>query len=242
PSWIPAAVRRRTRLVDYWTRGTGPVSTSLLVRIRRLPGVRAAAGSILDLNNDTTNTKLIDRDGKAIQANGNPTFGFGIDPSEPRFNPLHLVAGHWASGPHDVVIDSNTAKKYDYAVGDSIGAAAKGPAERFRITGIAKYGDVDSLGGATIGVFTIPTAQRLLELHGFTAISVAAKPGVSQQALVDRIQQVVPGGIQVKTADEQAQADKKNIDLFLSVIRGFLLGFGGIALFVGAFVIFNTLS
>src|SRR5262249_35035697 len=47
---------------------------------------------------------------------------------------------------------------------------------------------------------------------------------------------------QVKTGDEQAQADKKNIDLFLSVIRGFLLGFGGIALFVGAFVIFNTLS
>jgi putative ABC transport system permease protein len=236
------AVVSRKSLVDYSNSGNGTVSPALLAKIRRLPEVQAAAGSIIDLNNDTTNTKLIDRDGKAIDANGNPTFGFGVDPSQPRFNPLHLVAGSWARGPHDVVIDYNTAKKHDFAVGDSIDAAAKGPKERFRITGIAKYGDVDTLGGATIAVFTIPTAQRLLRLHGYTAIPVAAKHGVSQSQLVSRIEQVVPGGVQVKTGDEQAKADKKNVQTFLSVIRGFLLGFGGIALFVGAFVIFNTLS
>jgi putative ABC transport system permease protein len=236
------AVVSKKSLVDYSNSGNGTVSTSLLARIRRLPEVQTAAGSIIDLNNDTTNTKLIDRDGKAIDTNGNPTFGFGVDPSQPRFNPLHLVAGAWATGPHDVVIDSNTAKKHHFAVGESIGAAAKGPKQTFRITGIAKYGDVDTLGGATIAVFTIPTAQRLLQLDGFTAISVSAKPGISRPKLVSRIEQLVPGGVQVKTGDEQAKADKKNIQTFLSVIRGFLLGFGGIALFVGAFVIFNTLS
>jgi putative ABC transport system permease protein len=196
----------------------------------------------MDLNNDTTNTKLIDRNGKAIDSNGNPTFGLGVDPSQPQFNPMHLVAGRWASGRHDVVIDVNTAKKHHFAVGDSIGAAAKGPEERFRISGIAKYGDVDSLGGATIAVFTIPTAQHLLRLDGFTAISVAGKHGISKTQLVDRLRQVVPGNVQVKTGDQQARSDKKNVQTFLSVIRGFLLGFGGIALFVGAFVIFNTLS
>jgi putative ABC transport system permease protein len=236
------AVVSRKSLVDYSNSGNGTVSPTLLARIKRLPEVEAAAGSIIDLNNDTTNTKLIDRDGKAIQANGNPTFGFGVDSSQPRFNPLHLVAGRWASGRHEVVIDFNTAKKHDFAVGDSIEAAAKGPKERFRISGIAKYGDVDSLGGATIAVFTIPTAQDFLRLDGFTAISVAAKNGVSRGELVRRIEQVAPGGVQVKTGDEQAKSDKKDIDTFLSVIRGFLLGFGGIALFVGAFVIFNTLS
>jgi putative ABC transport system permease protein len=236
------AVVSRKSLVDYSNSGNGTVSTSLLARIRRLPDVQAAAGSIIDLNNDTTNTKLIDRNGKAIQANGNPTFGFGVDPSQPRFNPLQLVAGSWASGRHDVVIDSNTAKTHHFAVGDSIDAAAKGPKERFRISGIAKYGDVDSLGGATIAVFTIPTAQRLLRLDGYTAISVAARPGVSKTQLVRRLERALPGGVQVKTADEQAKADQKDVQTFISVIRGFLLGFGGIALFVGAFVIFNTLS
>jgi putative ABC transport system permease protein len=236
------AVVSKKSIVDYSNSGNGTVSPALLARIRALPQVDAATGSIMDLNNDTTNTKLIDRDGKAIDSGGNPTFGFGVDPSQTRFNPMHLVEGSWATGPHDVVIDSNTAKTHHFSVGDSIGAAAKGPKERFRITGIAKYGDVDSLGGATIAVFTIPTAERMLQLHGFTAISVAARSGVSQSALVHRIQQVVPGGVQVKTGAEQAKDDKKNVQTFLSVIRGFLLGFGGIALFVGAFVIFNTLS
>jgi putative ABC transport system permease protein len=236
------AVVSKKSLVDYSNSGNGTVSPALLAKVRRLPEVEAAAGSIIDLNNDTTNTKLIDRDGKAIEANGNPTFGFGVDPSQPRFNPLHLVAGQWASGRHEVVIDVNTAKKHHFAVGDSIDAAAKGPKERFRISGIAKYGDVDTLGGATIAVFTIPTAQRLLRLDGFTAISVAAKPAVSQERLVRQIAQVVPGSVQVKTGAEQARSDKKNVQTFLSVIRGFLLGFGGIALFVGAFVIFNALS
>ncbi len=236
------AVVSGRKLVDYSNSGNATVSKSLLVRIRALPEVSAAAGAILDLNNDTTNTKLIDRNGKAIQSNGNPTFGFGLDPSQPRFNPMHLVNGRWATGRHEVVIDSNTAKKHHFALGDSIGAAARGPKEQFRIVGIAKYGDVDSLGGATIAVFSIPTAQKLLQLDGFTAISVAAKRGVSTLRLVDALEGAVPGNVQVKTAAEQAKADKKDVDTFVSFIRGFLLGFGGIALFVGAFVIFNTLS
>ncbi|MDX6485071.1 MAG: putative transport system permease protein, partial [Gaiellaceae bacterium] len=53
---------------------------------------------------------------------------------------------------------------------------------------------------------------------------------------------ILPGTAQVKTADEQASADKKSVAGFISFIRGVLLAFGGIALFVGAFVIFNTLS
>jgi putative ABC transport system permease protein len=236
------AVVSGRKLVDYSNSGNATVSRSLLVKIRSLPEVAAAAGAIIDLNNDTTNTKLIDRDGKAIQANGNPTFGFGLDPSQPRFNPMHLVTGRWATGPHEVVIDSNTAKKHHFGVGDSIGAAAKGPKEQFRIVGIAKFGDVDSLGGATIAVFSIPTAQRLLRLDGFTAISVAAKPGVSTPRLVHALEAAVPGNVQVRTAAEQARSDKKDIQTFVSFIRGFLLAFGGIALFVGAFVIFNTLS
>jgi putative ABC transport system permease protein len=236
------AVVSGKKLVDYSNSGNATVTPQLLARIRSQPDVAAAAGSILDLNGDSTTAKLIDRDGKAIDSHGNPTFGFGLDPSQPRFNPMHLVTGRWATGRHEVVIDSNTAHEHHFQVGDAIGVAAKGPKERFKVVGIAKYGDVDSLGGATIAVFSIPTARELLKLEGFSAISVAAKPGVSQTQLVRELRTILPGNAQVKTASEQAKADQKGVNTFLSVIRGFLLGFGGIALFVGAFVIFNTLS
>src|SRR5213595_1043081 len=81
-----------------------------------------------------------------------------------------------------------------------------------------------------------------MHVDGFTAIQVAAKHGLSQDELAGRLQRLVPGTAQVKTADEQASSDKKSIGGFITFIRGFLLGFGGIALFVGGFVIFNTLS
>ena len=46
----------------------------------------------------------------------------------------------------------------------------------------------------------------------------------------------------MKTAAEQASADSKESQEGLSFIKYFLLGFGGIALFVGSFVIANTLA
>ena len=236
------AVVSGKKLVDYSNSGNATVSRAVLEQVKRSPDVAAAAGALIDLNGDSTHANLIGRDGKAIQSNGNPTFGFGIDTSQPRFNPLKLKDGHWAAGPGQVVIDQETAQKHHFAVGDTIGVAASGPKEMFRIVGTATYGDVKSLGGATFAVFAIPTAQRLLDLHGYSVISVAAKQGVSADRLVSELKHEVPATAQVRTAKQQANEDKKGVASFISFIRGFLLGFGGIALFVGAFVIFNTLS
>jgi putative ABC transport system permease protein len=236
------AVVSGRKLVDYSNGGNATVSRALLERIRRMPDVAAASGALVDLNGDSTHATLIGRDGTAIRTNGNPTFGFGVDPSQPRFNPLKLKDGRWATGPNEVVIDAQTAKKHHFEVGDTIGVAAHGPRRSFHIVGTATYGNVQSLGGATIAVFSIPTAQRLLDLQGYSEISVAAKPGVSNAKLVSELKQDVPRTTQVLTAKQQANEDKKGVSSFISFIRGFLLGFGGIALFVGAFVIFNTLS
>jgi putative ABC transport system permease protein len=236
------AVVSGKKLVDYSSSGNATVSPSLLRSIQKQHDVAAAAGAVMDLNGDSTRAKLIGRDGKAIDHNGAPTFGFGIDTSQPRFNPMTLESGRWAASPSEVVIDSGTAKDSHFAVGDTIGIASNGPKRRFTITGVAKFGDVESLGGATFAVFTIPTAQNLLHLHGYTGISVAAKDGVSPAKLTSELRSVVPGTAQVRSAVQQADEDKKGVASFVNFIRGFLLGFGGIALFVGAFVIFNTLS
>ena len=59
---------------------------------------------------------------------------------------------------------------------------------------------------------------------------------------MSRLRAIVPAHAQVRTGDEQAQEDKKGVAGFVSFLRYVLLGFGGLALFVGAFVIFNTLS
>ena len=113
----------------------------------------------------------------------------------------------------------------------------------FKLVGIAQYGSVGSIGSATFATFTLPTAQELLDRKGkLDAISVSAKPGVSQDQLVAQIKQVVPlNKVEVRTQAQQVKEAKKSAS-FTKIIKYFLLSFATIALFVGAFVIFNTLS
>ena len=56
------------------------------------------------------------------------------------------------------------------------------------------------------------------------------------------LQSELPPTAQVKTAGQQAQDDAEETNAFISFLRGFLLAFGGVALFVGSFVIANSLS
>jgi putative ABC transport system permease protein len=228
--------------VSFAQSGSPTVPASVLARIKGLDDVETAAGQIFNLNDSSDTGKLIGRNGKPLGSSGNPTFAFGLDPDLGTLNPLTLTDGRWASGPQEIVIDSGSAKQGHFEVGDRIGAAVQGPVKQYRITGIAKFGSVDSLGGATIAIFDTPTAQKLLGKDGYDLIAVSAKDGVSPQFLVDEIEPVLPANAEVQTGSEQAKAAAKDISEFTKFIQYFLLAFGAVALFVGAFVIFNTLS
>jgi putative ABC transport system permease protein len=217
---------------------TPPIDVGLLPKIKALPGVAAATGSVID----DTNTDILTKDGKAVDTGGAPSFGFGVDPAMQEFNPLKLLEGKWPQGPDDVVIDTGTADEQGYKIGDTVKIATLQPVKSFHLVGLAQYGDVSSLGSATFAVFTIPTAQVLLDRVGkFDTIAVAAKEGVSQQAIAEEIKPLLPPTAQVRTADAQVKEDAKDVS-FTKFIRYFLLSFAGVALFVGAFVIFNILS
>jgi putative ABC transport system permease protein len=210
---------------------------NLLAKVRALPDVSAAEGSV---TNDKT--KLVGRDGKLIGGHGAPTFAFSVDPrSDQRFNPLELTSGRWPDGAKQVVIDSGTASDKHYAVGNTIGIQASGPVEQFRVVGVAKLPGV-SIGGATMAVFDLSTSQRLLHREGrLDAIRVQAKSGVATGKLLTEIRAVIPTTVQARDVAAQEKRDKKSVS-FTSFIQYFLLAFAGIALFVGSFVIANTLS
>ncbi len=237
-----AAVISGKQIVKFSSSGNATVPASLLSRVKQLPDVDEASGQIFDLTSGANYAKLIDRNGKTIGGQA-PTLAFGFDGGASRFNPLTLTDGTWASGNDEVVIDAATGRDHHFEVGDRMGVSAQGPIRSYRVAGIAKFGNVDSLGGATFAVFDVPTAQMLLHKEGvLDAISVASKPGVSPQQLKREIQPILPASAEVRTGAEQAQANAKDTKEFTKLIQLFLLAFGGIALFVGAFVIFNTLS
>jgi putative ABC transport system permease protein len=211
---------------------------SLLARVRTLPGVAEAQGGISDT------AQLVGRDGKVISNGGSPGLAYSVHAhGNQRFNPLQLVSGSWPAGPTEVAIDAHTAEQHHYAVGATIGVIARGAEQRFTIAGIAKIGGVSSLGGATMAIFDFPVAQRLFDKQGkLDSISIAAQHGYKPEQLVREIAPILPPNAQVRTGEAEAQHATEDTNGFLSIIQDFLLAFAGVALFVGSFVIANTLA
>ena len=211
---------------------------SLLGKVRALPGVAVAEGGISD------EAKLVGRDNKVVSFGGAPNLAFSVDPSgDQRFNPLVLTEGHWPSGPNEIAIDAKTASSKHFNVGDSIGVLARGPVQKFRIAGLVRFGSVSSLGGSTLAIFDVPTAQRLFNKVGkLDSIGVATKPNVTPAELVSQIRPLLPATAQVRTGQQEAKQAAKDTNGFLTILEYFLLAFGYIALFVGIFVIANTMG
>src|SRR4029453_16731358 len=107
---------------------------------------------------------VIGRGGESIGGQ-NPTFVSAFDMTHPELSPFKLAKGDWPAGAGEIAIDAGPADNHHYAVGDEIGLAANGPVKKYRITGIATFGDVDSIGGAGVAIGAPPTAQGALR-HG----------------------------------------------------------------------------
>ncbi|HEV8250169.1 MAG TPA: FtsX-like permease family protein [Gaiellaceae bacterium] len=207
----------------------------VLDEVEQLPGVRLAQGSIED------EARLVDDDNNPIGRGG---FAVGVDPAaDQSLNPLQLVTGQWPEGDGEIAVDKATADKEHFELGERIGAFADGPVRTYRLSGIVRFGSVDSLGGATIAVLDLGTAQRLFDKRGrLDLIRVQAKDGVSDAELLGQIDPLLSGTTQVKTAAEQASSDSEETQAGMNILKYFLLGFGAVALLVGSFVIANTLS
>ncbi len=209
---------------------------SLIATVRGVPGVAAAEGSV------DGEAQIIGDDGKAIVYGGAPNLGFSIANGDSVFNPLTLVEGDWP-GSGQVAIDEATADKENFAIGREVGVQGDGPVERLRISGFFRFGSVSTIGGATLVGFDLPMAQRIFNKEGkLDEIAVAAEPGTSPEALVQELENVLPASAEVKLASEQAKEDASDTNEFITFLQGFLLAFAGIALFVGSFVIANSLS
>jgi putative ABC transport system permease protein len=213
-----------------------PVPEDLVATVEAVPGVAAAEGGVGGY------AQMVDpATGEAIGGVGPPTLGTNWNVVANAS--LELRSGSAPTGADDVVVDAATAKEHDLSVGQRIRILFQGPPGEFTISGVVGFGNADNLAGATLVLFDTPTAQRVLDREGeFDEIDVVAEPGVSEVELRNRIQQVLPDDVEAVTsaavADEQSQQLKEALGFF----RTTLLVFAFIALFVGAFVIFNTFS
>ncbi len=212
------------------------VPESVVERVRAVSGVGRAEGQVIG-----TGSLVVD--GKHVEPNANAPVIVASVMSDP-FNPTRAVEGRQPRRPGEISLLKENAEDEDIRLGQRIGLATRTGVKPVTVVGFVQYGDVSSVGGATLIITTLADAQRWFELEGRVSdIAVAAAPGVSPQQLVRRIGPVLPRTLQAKTGEQDAADEAKEVnDQIGSFLTPALLTFAGAALLVGAFIIFNTFT
>ena len=205
-----------------------------LEAVEQVDGVETAAGGIF------TTGRFVDAEGEPLSAGFAPEFISSVAP-EP-FETLTYTEGRPPQTADEASIDQSTADREGFEPGDTLRIAGEAGVKEYEISGIQRLGDTAS-GGSGPSVLTLPEAQRLTGKVGeLDAISVQAADGVEPGELSRRINEVLPARLTVETGNQAAERQSQDIKDDLSFLRVILLVFGGVALLVGSFLIFNTFS
>ncbi|MEV6651662.1 FtsX-like permease family protein [Streptomyces sp. NPDC051219] len=157
-------------------------------------------------------------------------------------SPVKLTGGREPRGSGEALLDKDTADNKKVRIGDTLTVLAQPGSFKVEIVGIATFTTTNP--GAALVFLDTPTAQtKLLGRPGVaTSISVTAAPGVSDTVLKERVAAAVGDEYELMTADEQAESAAAQLGGFLDVIKYVMLGFAGVAVLVGVFLIVNTFS
>jgi putative ABC transport system permease protein len=186
---------------------------------------------------------IIDKHGEPIQPGGAPTFGTSVGGDEALAGDVSFREGRAPSGPDEMAIDARTAEGAGFTLGDTVEVVFEEGHDSFTLVGIVGFGETDSLLGATMAGFDLPTAQTVLGKEGVVdEIGVRAEEGVSARELRERIAADLPDGVEALTAEQVAADGTAAVRDALGIFTTVLLVFAGVALLVGTFVIWNTFN
>ncbi|MBW1602739.1 ABC transporter permease [Streptomyces sp. JJ66] len=199
-------------------------------------GVERATGLTV-----STGLTVVDADNENIgPTNGAPTLASNW--TEVDRKAMKVTAGHPPRGPDEVMIDADTADAHGLQLGDELRTVTASGEFTSRISGIATF-QVTNPGAAVVYYDTATAQERLLGgPERFTAVAVTAAEGFTDELLRENVANAVGGDYTVLTQEEQAARSKQDMGSFLEVIKYALLGFAGIAVLVGVFLIVNTFS
>ncbi|MGW3914454.1 ABC transporter permease [Streptomyces sp. NPDC005070] len=219
---------------------TGATETVPASLVDRLAGVEGVAATHVDAS--VENAPVVDGANKSVgPTTGAPTIVTNWEITER--SPVKLTSGHEPHGAGEALLDADTADKKHLGIGDTLTVQAQPGSFKVRIVGIATFTTTNP--GAALIFLDTPTAQSKLlgRPDAGTSISVDAAPGVDDAVLKKRVSAALGAGpYDVKTAEEQAKSSAEQLGGFLDVIKYVMLGFAGIAVLVGIFLIVNTFS
>ena len=164
---------------DFGTGERPNVPSSLLADVQSAPGVAAAEGDVqVALRAGRRQERQGDRQSRdrVRRRSGfawHPESELSVVPPRRRLGPAHATTGRRST--------RTPPTRRSLKIGDNVTILTTLSPRTYILVGIVKFGDANSLAGASASLFTVPEAQRLANApNEFSQISVAAEPGVSQ--------------------------------------------------------------
>jgi putative ABC transport system permease protein len=224
PERATATVRAATTLAEE---ARPALPADLPGRLRRLEGVRAVSGKVLgevQLKPVTGSVK-------------GPSLGLSW-PEDGALSPLELVAGR-PPRLGEAAVSAGFARSDQVRVGDAVEVATAQGSSELRVSGIVRVNGHDGTGPAALVVFDLATARRLLGVGGYSSVDMLAARGALTS---QRLPGLERGRLELVAPGRAVQDDSAGVSAFLETVAGILRSFGILALVVGSFLIFNTLS
>ncbi|WP_333773847.1 ABC transporter permease, partial [Streptomyces sp. IBSBF 3136] len=214
---------------------TAELTKALLDKAAHVPGAASATGVVSGF------TAVADQDGKLVGGDWQSAGGNYWGAEDARYP---LVDGHAPHGRGEVLLDSRTAERGGYKVGDTVRLSVNGPVLTPTLAGIFTTDDGNVSAGGSLALFDTPTAQALFGKKGtYDEIDVRAAAGTGQAALKSGLDKALPAHlVETTTGKKLADDQARQIADSMSGLKQALLVFAGIALFVGTFIIANTFT
>ncbi|WP_414507542.1 ABC transporter permease [Streptomyces sp. NEAU-L66] len=216
---------------------TSTLDTALAHRIRALPGVAAVRPTV---NGEAT---VAGKDGLPVNTD-KAWQNLATNYLPGKDSHISLKEGRGPASEGELALDAKTAEKAGYRIGDTVRFAIDGPALAKKLVGTVSTDDPQVNAGGTLTLFDTRTAQKLFLHPGqFHEIAVAAKDGTDHRELTDRVRALLPDkGAKATRGEDLAAEQADQIVKGTGSLTKALLGFAGIALFIGAFIIANTFT
>jgi putative ABC transport system permease protein len=214
------------------------VPASVVTTVSSVDGVAVAAGSVQGF------TQLVKPDGTVGSLDGlDATIGANWI-ADPTLNPFTISSGHAPEADDEVVLDRKTVEDNNWVIGDTVSVIAKGQPTTLTLVGVAMYGELSGMPGATLVATNDVTAQQLFAEPGYyDGVAISANDGVDSDELATRVDAALGSGTyDVKTGEAQTASQQDQFKQDLSFFNTFLMAFALVALFVGTFIIYNTFS
>ena len=213
-----------------------PLSPNTVSVVAAVDGVADAAPSIEAADNAV---RPIRANGETIPTDGPPQLAFNwIDNQQ--LSPFALVDGA-APQVGEFTMDFDSAAKYGFVIGDTYEVMVPGGRANLTLSGTSSFGADNSTLGAVLMQMNTNQASELFGIDGISNVSVQ----VADRADVADVQASVAAAVPTAEVVDHATVLAETTTGFtkeIDIVGNILLGFGGVALFVSIFIIYNTFA